>query len=164
MIVVVMGIAGSGKSTVGEALAQRLHARFLDGDTLHSPENVARMRQGLPLDSARREPWHLALTAELNTAETRGVGLVLASSSLKRAYRDRFRKACPSVRFVFLDGALPLLQDRLEQRRGHFMPASLLQSQWETLEPPAPDEKVLRLDVRRPVVELVEQTVQWLSR
>lgn len=137
-VLVVMGVCGAGKSTVGAALAQQLGATFVDSDSLHPPANVAKMAAGTPLTDEDRWPWLERVGSQLASEHTEGI--VVACSALKRAYRDAIRAQAPSAMFVQLDVALPLLQSRLAQRPGHFMPPSLLNSQLETLEPLQADE------------------------
>lgn len=161
--VVVMGVSGSGKSTVGRALAAALGRRYVEGDDLHPPENVSRMAAGVPLTDADRQGWLQAVAGELSAAAAQGRGVVLACSALRRCYRDRLRAAAPGLRFVHLHGERGLLAQRLATRTGHYMPASLLQSQLDTLEPPAADEAVLVLDVAPAVDQLVGQAQRWLT-
>ena len=137
-VLVVMGVSGSGKTTVGTALAAELGVPFVDADDLHPAENVARMAAGVPLTDDDRWPW-LALVGE-RLAGADATGLVVACSALKRSYRDAIRQKAPEVRFVFLDAGRALLESRVRDRPGHFMPASLLDSQLAALEPLAPDE------------------------
>lgn len=146
MIVVVMGVAGSGKTTVGERLARALGAAFIEGDAYHPPENVEKMRRGVPLADADRWPWLRALARELAARGARGEDVVLACSALKRAYRQVLGEGGDGLCFVHLDGAPELIGERLRARAGHYMPASLLQSQFAALEPPAADEPALRVD------------------
>lgn len=137
-LVVVMGVSGAGKSTVGIALAGALGVRFVDADGLHPAANVAKMAAGTSLTDADRWPWLDLVGAAL--ADARDSGLVVACSALKRAYRDRIRAASPGVRFVHLDVPRTMLAERVTVRPDHFMPPSLLDSQLDTLEPLAPDE------------------------
>ncbi|MDQ6684035.1 MAG: gluconokinase [Pseudomonadota bacterium] len=151
LAVVVMGVAGCGKSTVGSALAAELALPFVDGDSLHSAANVAKMRAGTPLDDADRAPWLERIGDCLGDSRSAPAGIVVACSALKRAYRDRLRAAAPTLRFVFLDVALPLLEARLATRHGHYMPATMLRGQLATLEPPTDAEAdVLRYAVDAP--------------
>ncbi|MCX7892988.1 MAG: gluconokinase [Burkholderiales bacterium] len=136
MIVVVMGVAGAGKTTVGRLLARHLAARFADADDFHPPENVAKMRAGVALDDADRAPWLARLNALVAASAAAGEPLVLACSALKRAYRERLADGVPGVRFVFLDGPRELLARRLAGRTGHYMNPDLLDSQLATLERP----------------------------
>jgi carbohydrate kinase (thermoresistant glucokinase family) len=149
--VVVMGVSGSGKTTVGAALAEALGVPFVDADSLHPAANVAKMASGIPLDDADRAPWLDAVGAVL----ARGP-VVVACSALKRAYRDTLRAAAPTLELVFLDGSAELLASRMSDRPGHFMPPSLLASQLQTLERPAPDELALVADISQPLGDLVE--------
>jgi carbohydrate kinase (thermoresistant glucokinase family) len=163
-LVVVMGVSGAGKSTVGIALADLLGVRFVDADALHPPANVAKMAAGTPLTDADRWPWlDLVATTFMDANET---GLVVACSALKRAYRDRIRAAAPAVLFMHLTVPRPALDARVAGRPDHFMPASLLDSQLETLEPLEPGEAGFALDseggveatARRALLEIQEST------
>jgi gluconokinase len=137
--VVVMGVSGCGKSTVGRALAEARRAVFIDADDLHPPENLARMAAGVPLDDEARAPWLDAVAAAITARSGAGDSVVVACSALRRRYRDVLREAGP-VQFVLLDASEALLRDRLAERPDHFMPASLLADQLATLERPGPDE------------------------
>lgn len=143
--VVVMGVSGAGKSTVGRLIAEHLGVAFRDADDFHPPANIAKMSSGQPLTDADRWPWLDAIGAHL--AAHRARGCVVTCSALKRIYRDRLRAAAPDVRFVFLHGAMELVAARQAAREGHFMPASLVASQFATLEAPAADEDAIALDV-----------------
>jgi gluconokinase len=146
---VIMGVSGSGKSLIGAQLARALDIDFLEGDDLHPAENVKRMAAGIPLTDDDRHGWLLAIAARLREANRKGVGLVAACSALKRSYRDLLRsRGDTDVRFVHLAGPRALLAERLAQRRGHFMPGSLLESQLATLEEPSPDERAFLCDIR----------------
>ena len=161
--VVVMGVSGCGKSTVGRALADSLGWRYVEGDELHPCENVARMASGTPLTDADRQGWLEKIAAELAAANLRGEGLVLTCSALKRRYRELLRTAEPGLRLVFLHGPRDLLADRLRSRSGHYMPASLLQSQLEALEPPLEDEDAVALNISGAPAELAAAAMAWLS-
>ncbi|WP_224389934.1 gluconokinase [Pseudonocardia sp. ICBG1293] len=152
-----MGVSGSGKSTVGAALADALGVGFTDADSLHPAANVAKMQAGVPLTDTDREPWLDAVGARL--AEHTGTGLVVACSALRRTYRDRLRAQAPSTVFVHLSGDGAVLADRMNGRSGHFMPTALLDSQLATLEPLAEDEAGTTLDIRLPVEEIVAGAV-----
>jgi len=161
--VIVMGVAGSGKSTLGAALANSLHCPFLEGDDFHSPEAVARMRSGVPLTDDDRWPWLDRLGRAID-AQVASQGIaVTACSALKRDYRTRLRAAIAApVGFVLLDTDPDELLRRLTDRPHHYMPPSLLTSQIETLERPESDEHALVLDARRPPADLCQQTRAWL--
>ena len=143
-LLVVMGVSGSGKTTVGLALAAALGVPFRDADNLHPVANVAKMAAGIALTDDDRTPWLALVGAELAVAAD---GLVIACSALKQAYRRAILAAAPSVSFVFLDGSRELLESRVQFRCGHFMPASLLDSQLDTLEPLAPEEPGVRVSL-----------------
>lgn len=147
MIVVLMGVCGCGKSTVGAALAHSLQWPFLDADDLHPPANVAKMSAGTPLTDEDRWPWLDRVAAELRKILDRGGHAVLACSALKQAYRDRLARA-GDVRFVHLAGDYDTIASRLKSRRHRYMPSTLLASQFATLEPPA---DALPIDIREPV-------------
>ena len=143
--IVVMGVCGSGKTTIGQALAARLGLPFVEGDELHPPRNIELMAAGIALTDEDRVDWLEAIGRALAAASDTGV--VLSCSALKRRYRDRLRAAAPGLRLLHLQGSPALLAQRLQARRGHYMPASLLRSQLETLEPPGADERALVLQV-----------------
>ena len=155
---VVMGVSGCGKSSVGRRIAQALGLGFVEGDELHPPRNVALMAAGTPLTDADRADWLAAIAARLGQAHDAGQGLVVSCSALKRSYRDVLRAPCPGLRFVYLQGDAALLRERLKSRTGHYMPPSLLDSQLATLEPPGPDEDAIAVDIS-PSTEQVAATV-----
>jgi gluconokinase len=145
MIVVLMGVSGSGKTTIGKVLAERLGWTFVEGDDFHPPANVEKMRAGAPLTDADRAPWLAALRERIDAAAARGENVVLACSALKHAYQDYLEQHEPElVEYVHLHGSEELIRRRLAARTGHFMNPGLLHSQFETLEPP---EHALRVDV-----------------
>lgn len=152
---VVMGVSGSGKSSVGAALADALGVRFIEGDEHHSPANIAKMRAGVPLTDEDRAAWLASLAAEISAAAAEGRGLVLSCSALRRRYRDRLRAADPALRFAHIHGERALFAQRMQTRSGHFMPPSLLDSQLAALEPLQADEAGLTLDARHAPAELV---------
>jgi gluconokinase len=148
-VFVVMGVAGSGKSTIGAQLARRLAIDFIEGDDLHPPDNVKRMVTGIPLTDEDRRGWLLAIAARLREAKHAKIGLVVSCSALKRSYRDLLRSSGDKdVRFVYLAGDQALLAERMANRPGHFMPPSLLESQLAILEEPSPDEHAWVCDIR----------------
>jgi gluconokinase len=166
MIVVVAGVSGSGKSTVGTLLAERLGWIFADGDGFHPAANVARMRAGLPLTDADREPWLDAITAWMDQQIAAGRSAVIACSALRRAYRARLLGGRPAARMVFLLISRGEGETRLTTRPGHFFPAALLDSQLETLEPPQPDEdygiRILALRADQDPESIVSAIRTWL--
>ena len=168
MIVVVAGVSGSGKTTVGTLLAARLGWTFADGDEFHPAANVARMRAGLPLTDADREPWLAALTAWMDQQTAAGQSAVLACSALRRAYRARLLGGRPAARMVFLLISRGEGETRLTARPGHFFPAALLDSQLETLEPPQPDEdyavRILALRADADPESIVTAIMDWVDR
>ena len=160
-LVVLMGVTGAGKSTVGALLAARLGLGFRDADEFHPPANIAKMSSGAPLTDDDRWPWLDAIGAHL--VANSGTGCVVTCSALKRAYRDRLRTAAPALRFLHLQGDMALIAGRQAARQGHFMPPSLVASQFATLEPPAPEERVIALDVAAPPETLVAQALAALE-
>src|SRR5258705_5373164 len=144
-----MGVSGSGKSLIGAQFARALGVEFVEGDTFHPPENVKRMTAGVPLTDDDRRGWLTAIAARLRQARHAETGLVVSCSALKRAYRDLLRSAGDvAARFVYLAGDRALIAERLADRRGHFMPPTLLESQFAILEEPAPDEDAWVCDIR----------------
>jgi gluconokinase len=158
MIVVLLGVAGSGKTTVGELLAKRMQCRFYDADALHGEAAVAKMRAGIPLTDADRECWLTEVRALIDAIAARSEHAVLAFSGLRRAHRERIRH--DAVRFVYLKGSRELLRSRLEQRRGHFFPAALLASQLAALEEPA---DAIVVGVREPPHTVVAEILRRLD-
>lgn len=161
-LVVVMGVAGSGKSTVGPALAGKLGLDYADADQFHSEANVAKMAAGHPLDDDDRAPWLLAIGRWLAAHD--GEGGVASCSALRRQYRDVLRTAAPRVHFLHLDGDSGVVTERVANRPGHFMPASLVSSQLETLEHLEADETGSRLDLSTPVDDIVTDFTLILTR
>ncbi|MFN2253831.1 MAG: gluconokinase [Candidatus Promineifilaceae bacterium] len=155
---VVMGVSGCGKTTVGEALAAHLNCPFYDGDDFHSPENVAKMASGVPLNDADRAPWLASLADLIRDHLARGETAVLASSALKKRYRDQLR-VDDRVRFIFLDGDFDLIWGRMQARQDHYMKAEMLRSQFEALE--RPDENVaIRIDIDQDVSDILQQVIE----
>jgi len=158
--VVVMGVSGCGKTTVGRLLARHLEVPFIEGDELHPPRNVELMAAGIALTDEDRAGWLDAVAAEL---ARRPEGAVASCSALRRRYRDRLRRVVPALRFVHLRGDRAVLEERLAQRRGHYMPPTLLESQLQTLEPPSADEQPLELDIAEPPEALARRAAQSLG-
>ncbi len=158
--VVVMGVSGCGKTTVGRLLARHLEVPFIEGDELHPPRNVELMAAGIALNDEDRAGWLDAVAAEL---ARRPEGAVASCSALRRRYRDRLRRMVPALRFVHLRGDRAVLEERLAQRRGHYMPPTLLESQLQTLEPPSADEQPLELDITEPAEALARRAAQSLG-
>jgi carbohydrate kinase (thermoresistant glucokinase family) len=157
---VVMGVSGCGKTTVGKALAAYLDCPFYDGDDFHSPQNVAKMASGVPLNDEDRAPWLASLAALIREHLDKGETGVLASSALKRRYRDKLR-VDDRVQFVFLDGDFDLIWERMQARPDHYMKAEMLQSQFETLE--VPDEgEAITIPIDRSVEEILAQIIEAL--
>lgn len=161
---VVMGVSGCGKSTVSQALAQRMGLDMVDGDDLHLPESVAKMRSGIALQDHDRWPWLDRIGDYLAGCPEGAAGRVVACSALRRAYRDRIRAHAGEVCFLFLQGDYALIAQRMRQRVGHYMQAGLLDSQFQTLETPGPQEAdVITLDITEPVELLVDQALAALQ-
>ncbi|KJC49673.1 gluconate kinase [Bradyrhizobium sp. LTSP885] len=160
---VVMGVSGSGKSTIADHLAVRIGWRFEDGDAFHPPSNVSKMHAGQPLTDEDRWPWLRAIAAEIDRTCKVSERTVIACSALKRSYRDILVHGRRDVRIVFLDGTLELIASRLIARKDHFMPPELLASQFRTLEPPTPDERPITVAIDRPVETIVEDIVSKLN-
>ena len=161
MIVVVMGVAGAGKTTVGQQLAAALGAEFVDADDHHPPANVAKMRGGTPLTDADRQPWLARLNALLRERAAAGRGIVLACSALKAAYRETLLEGLPDARVVHLRGAKPLIAARLAARRGHYMNPGLLESQFAALESPA---DAIVVDIGAPPDAILAAVLRELRR
>ncbi|WP_442816763.1 gluconokinase [Streptomyces sp. NBC_01304] len=154
-----MGVTGTGKSTVGRLIASRLGVAYAEGDSLHSPQNVAKMASGTPLTDEDRWPWLDRVGEWCAAASREGVGGVISCSALKRVYRDRLRSAAPGLVFVHLAGSRELIGARQEARVGHFMPGSLVDSQFATLEPLGSDEVGVVVDVAPAPEEIVAVVV-----
>ncbi|GLF96205.1 gluconokinase [Streptomyces yaizuensis] len=160
-VVVVMGVAGTGKTTIGPLLAEALGVPYAEGDDFHPPANIAKMASGTPLDDGDRHPW---LDAIGRWAHGRaGLGGVVSSSALKRSYRDRLRAAAPEAVFLHLTGDRELIERRMSERTGHFMPTALLDSQFATLEQLAPDEAGHAVDVSGTPEEITARAVAALT-
>jgi len=163
-IVVVMGVAGSGKSTLGKALAARLGWAFQEGDDLHPPANIAKMSAGLPLTDEDREPWLAAVGDWIDRCIGKGGGGVITCSALKANYRRTLTEGRPTVRLVYLEGSKALIAERMAKRVGHFMPSSLIDSQFSNLEPPATEERALIVAADLPIESQVDVVVKALNR
>ncbi len=160
---IVMGVSGAGKSTIGEALARRLGWRYEDGDKFHPPGNVAKMSAGQPLTDDDRWPWLQAIADEIDRLSASGERAVVACSALKRAYRDILVHGRDDVRIVYLKGTQQLIASRLARRKGHFMPPGLLTSQFKTLEPPGADERPITVPIDATVDAIVDNIVRQLD-
>jgi carbohydrate kinase (thermoresistant glucokinase family) len=159
MRIVVMGVSGCGKSTVGQMLAERLDAKFVDGDDLHPEENKAKMAAGIALNDEDRWGWLDKVGSVLAESEN----VVIACSALKVVYRDRIRAAAEGVKFIHLAGERKILEARLNNRQNHFMPASLLDSQLSTLQPLQKEELGIELDINQNLSDLVSQSLDFLE-
>lgn len=165
MIIVLMGVSGSGKSTIGQALAEALHWRFIEGDAFHSAANRARMAAGVPLGDEDRWPWLDALGVELAAVQAQDVSAVVACSALRRVYRDRLRQHVPDLRVVCLYGEAERIAQRLATRSHEYMPASLLASQLDLLELPDAQEAALVIDTALPPADIVDAILaHWTLR
>jgi carbohydrate kinase (thermoresistant glucokinase family) len=163
LVLVVMGVSGSGKTTVGREIAERLGWPFFEGDDLHPDANVKRMEGGEPLADADRQPWLEKirdLAARLLAEERSGV---IACSALKRAYRELIREGGDAIRFVYLRGEREEIEVRIRQRENHYMPATLLDSQFDALEEPAPDEHVLEVSIDGPPEATAREAIEKLD-
>lgn len=161
-VVVVMGVAGTGKTTVGPLVAERLGVPYAEGDDFHPEANIAKMSAGVPLDDTDRWPWLDAIGRWAHGRE--GLGGVVSSSALKRSYRDRLRTAAPGIVFLHLTGDRALIEGRMAARTGHFMPAALLDSQFATLQPLGEDEAGVAVDVAGGPEDIADRAVIALRR
>ena len=159
--VIVMGVSGCGKSTVGELLGELLGAGFLDGDSLHPQSNIDKMAAGHPLNDEDREPWLREVGERLGSLDTGS--MVIACSALKRSYRDLIRSEAPGTVFIHLHGTVEMLAERMGARPGHFMPVGLLESQLATLEPLQSDEAGVVLDISAAPAQLARDAAAWLE-
>jgi gluconokinase len=160
-LIVVMGVAGSGKTTIASGLAEKLGVPFVEGDSLHPVANVKKMSAGIPLTDEDRWPWLEAIGVRMEMERETGHGVVVSCSALRHAYRDCLRKEVHgTVHFILLDGSRELISDRMKKRKGHFMPSVLLDSQFATLEKPTPDEHAVILDISHPVPLLLAEAAQ----
>lgn len=161
-ILVVMGVAGAGKSTLARAIADRLKIPYLEADDLHPPANVAKMSSGQPLTDADRWPWLDAVAAWIDARARAGEAAVVACSALKRRYRERLAREHPSVRFAYVTGSPELVTARMKARRDHYFPVSLIASQFDALEPPEPDENAISVNMELPLSAQVERVLAEL--
>ncbi len=158
--IVVMGVCGCGKTTFGAALAERLGAEFIEGDRLHPQANIDKMSRGEPLDDADRIPWLQAIVARANELTAAGETVVIACSALRQSYRDLLRTAGAAVEFVHLAGPIETVLERVGTRRDHFMPASLVESQYATLEATDGEDDVIELDLARDLRDNLERYLE----
>jgi gluconokinase len=163
MIVVVMGVSGSGKTTVSALLAAALGCQFQEGDELHPPENIEKMRTGAPLTHADRMPWLHRIAKEIDSWRSRGESGVLSCSVLKRSYREVIIGDRPDVALVYLAGSYELIRRRMATRHEHFMPVALLDSQFASLQEPTPDEYPITVDVGARPADIAEEIVRQLE-
>jgi gluconokinase len=163
VILLVMGVSGSGKTTVGTLLAERLGWPYADADSFHPAGNVAKMRGGVPLGDEDRWPWLEAMAAWMDREIAAGRSAVTSGSALKRAYRDLLRRDRPQLRIVYLEGDRELVGARLTSRKGHFFPVTLLDSQFRELEPPAPDEGVLTVSAAGTPARIPSEIIERLE-
>lgn len=159
MILVLMGVSGSGKTTVGKILAERLGWSFVEGDDFHTPSNIAKLHAGIPLNDDDRAPWLAALEQRIDEARERGESLVLACSALKHRYQAYLRHDRDDIHYVWLEGSEELIRERLKGRKGHFMNPSLLDSQFQTLEPP---DGALRVEIGPPAEDVADEILRRL--
>jgi gluconokinase len=161
--IIVMGISGAGKTTVGKALAAKLGLGFIDGDDLHPPSNIAKMRGGLALNDADRWPWLRTIAAAIDQAAASRTPVIIACSALKRSYRDFLKRGRVDIKLVFLTASRDILAHRMEKRVGHFMPVTLLDSQLLALEMPAPDEDIIQVETEESVERAVKSIIAKLE-
>ncbi len=161
-ILVIMGVSGSGKTTIGKMLAERLNWDFEEGDELHPAANVKKMHAGIALSDKDRKPWLEAIRSWIDMQGQKGRPAIIACSALKRTYRDFLGKDRPQVHFIYLSGSRELIAQRLAKRRGHFMPAKLLDSQFLALEEPGADKSSTRVDIALPPGAIVDEIMDRL--
>jgi gluconokinase len=162
MALILFGVSGAGKTSVGQLLAQRLGWKFLDGDDFHSQPNLDLMKKGIPLEDEQRWPWLKTLRELIRQQFSAKNHIILACSALKKSYRD-YLKVEERVLFVYLRGSYDLIADRIRQRSGHFMPEALLQSQFAALEEPELTENVITIEIEKPPRDLVDEIISRLS-
>ena len=162
-VAVMMGVSGSGKTTIAQGVAQRMGWKLLEGDKFHPPANIEKMSHGIPLTDEDRWPWLHAIAAEIDALRARGEPAVVACSALKRAYRDVLAANRPDVVLVYLRGDKDLIAARMAARKGHFMPPALLDSQFATLEEPGPDEHPITVSIAPPAQAIIDEVVRQLK-
>lgn len=162
-LIVVMGVSGCGKTTVGIALAEALGVGFHDADDFHSEANIVKMSQGTPLNDNDREPWLQSIVNFSTTQCQSGISLIVACSALKKKYRDHLRELDYPVSYVHLQAPFEIIHERMKQRSGHFMPESLLRSQFEALEDPAGEAGVHTVSIEQPITMAVSQAIELLG-
>lgn len=162
-VVVVMGVSGSGKTTVAAGIARQEGWELLEGDTFHPPSNVAKMKAGIPLTDEDRWPWLRAIAERVDALRADGRSVAVACSALKRAYRKVLIGGRPDSVLIYLRGAKQLIRDRMEARTGHFMPPALLDSQFATLEEPGPDENPIAIGIEGTPEETIRLAIQHLE-
>lgn len=162
MIVIIMGVSGCGKSSVGQAIARQTGWQFIEGDDLHSDANRAKMASGTPLNDEDRWPWLDALANAGRKIDSEGGSVIIACSALKQIYRERLSRAGDDVRFIHLSGDSATILERMQARQDHYMPPGLLNSQLATLEPPATSENARTFDITLTVNEIASQVIKAL--
>jgi gluconokinase len=161
--IIVMGVSASGKTTVGQALANALNAKFIDGDDLHPKANIVKMASGMPLNDDDREPWLERINDAVFSIKHKQETGVIVCSALKKNYRDRIRTGNDNLCFVFLDGSEKVIAERIQQREGHFMKAGMIKSQFDALERPDNESDVITLTISASVAELVQQALKQID-
>ncbi|HEY0120513.1 MAG TPA: gluconokinase [Rhizobium sp.] len=164
LAIIVMGVSGSGKSSIGEKAAARLGLHYVEGDALHPAANVEKMSKGIPLTDEDRWPWLDVIGQEIAASLAKGEGIAVSCSALKRVYRERLRAAAGGhLYFIYLDGSKELLTKRMGERKGHFMPSSLLESQLRTLEVPTGEPGVVTVSIHDTIDRIVEAALKGLD-
>lgn len=161
--IVVMGVSGCGKSSAGRAIASSLNAEFIEADDLHPQANIKKMENGIPLNDEDRQPWLLAVCQQAQKVLNSSGRCVIACSALRERYRQQLRSINPATYFVYLEGSRSVIWDRMNQRSEHFMPPALLDSQFETLEPPTAEDAVVTVSIESTVEEITQQSVTLLK-
>lgn len=161
--IIVMGVSASGKSTIGQALATEIGAKFIDGDDLHPKENVLKMASGIPLNDTDRAPWLERIRDAAFSIERKNEACVLVCSALKKTYRDIIRYGNENIVFLYLEGSLETIIERIRQRKGHYMKSDLLNSQFETLESPIGEPGVITIRIDQTIEEIIEQALDELA-